>query len=190
LTVSPYSKPEKIHMPKFKEFLSALGIAPKTLDQAKATIEGAKPALDSVAALFSAASLDLDAMLSAGPDSLKAHLDSLSANDALLATAQARVTELESNLTARAGELTAAQAAVTDLHAQLSAVGFNAKESKDIKADFSAHVAKESALLLAKDGRPPVKHESAKESDGKADTTGLTGLAKTQAAFQAKLPKK
>jgi hypothetical protein len=173
---------------KFSELLSAIGLAPKTLDQAKATIDTAKPALDSVASLFAAAGLDLDTMLAAGPDSLKAHLASLTAKDAELATAQAKVFALEASLTATGTELTDLKGA----HAQLTVTHSGLCQSINFTADakgadgkplafadaFKSHVAKEAAMLLAKDGRPPVAHVSA---NAKADAN-LTGLARAIAA--------
>ena len=167
-------------MPKFKDLLSAFGLAPKTLDQAKASLDSAKPALDSVAALFSTAGLDLDSLIAAGPDSLKAHLDGLSANDADLASAQAKVTALEGQLAARDLDVTAAAANLIASNAKISAlnqaIGFNPAEKGEdgnpleFKAAFESHVAKQSALLLAKDGRPPVKQAGLKQVESNVMT--------------------
>jgi hypothetical protein len=57
--------------------LSALGIKPKNLEEARLTIEPARASLESVAALFTTAGLNLEAFLGAGPESLKAHLASI-----------------------------------------------------------------------------------------------------------------
>lgn len=183
---------------KLADLLSVFKTAPKTLDQAKASLGEAQPVLDSVSALFSTAGLDLDALIAAGPDSLKAHIDGLSAKDADLATAQAKVTELEGKLSASVTENAQAKAAldsVTATHAALcQSVSFDAsakdKDGKPVEfaAAFKAHVAKEAALVLAKDGRPPLEHKQT--TDPKAvDVSGLSGLAKTTAIFEASLNK-
>lgn len=173
-------------MPKFKEILASLGLAPKTLDQAKATIDSTKPALDSVAALFTSAGLDLDSMLAAGPDSLSAHLASLSAKDTELAAAQAKVSNLEGQLSVKDVELVSAKAKLNDLTAQLASVGFNITASQDgspvdIKTSFTTHVTTQAALILAKDGRPPVDQISPAKGDS---------ITLTRAAWQALEPKK
>lgn len=104
----------------FPELLSALGIAPKNLAEAHHALAPAKQTLDSVSALFTAAGLDLDAMLAAGPDALKAHLDSLRASDAQLAEAQAKIATLETDLAASAANLTQAEAALAAAEAEFA----------------------------------------------------------------------
>ena len=123
------------------------------------------------AALFTAAGLELDTMLAAGPDSLKAHIAAIGAKDADVAAAQAKISEVEQKLSATVADLESAKAAhdaLTATHAALCATVDFRPEAKDadgkpveFSAAFKAHVAKEAALLLAKDGRPPVTHVSA-----------------------------
>lgn len=137
--------------------LSALGLAPKTLPQAKETIDGAKATLDSVAALFTAAGLNLEQMLAAGPDALKAHLESLDDSEALAEAV------LENDRLST--ELETAKASTLALNSQLSALNFVASEvglkveaatkPEDIKTAFAAHIAKATTLALAKTGHPP-----------------------------------
>lgn len=184
---------------KLADLLSAFKTAPKTLDQAKATLGSAQPAIDSVAALFTSAGLDLDTLIAAGPDSLKAHIDGLSAKDGELAAAQAKVTELEGKVAASVTENAQAKAALDSITATHNAlcqsVSFDAKATDkggnplEFATAFKAHVAKEAALILAKDGRPAIEHKAT--VDPKAiDVSGLTGLAKTTAVFEASLKAK
>jgi hypothetical protein len=104
---------------KLSDLLSAIGLAPKTLADAQAKLTPAKATLDSVAALFSAAGLDLDAMLAAGPDALKAHLDSLGESAKTLADEQARAAGLESDLIEATAKL---ERASTDLSGALAEI--------------------------------------------------------------------
>jgi hypothetical protein len=155
-------------MKLLSDLKAAFGLSPKTLAQATGTIADAQAALNSVEALFSAAGLDLPAMLAAGPDSLKAHLASLDQAEGIKALelrasgAEAKVTEITGQL---ATEQTAhgVTAEALKVHAAaLKSVGFDAaakdKDGKPVEfsAAFKSHVAQEATLLLAKDGRPPV----------------------------------
>lgn len=152
---------------KFPDLLAAIGIAPKNLEQARAVIEPARATLDSVQALFSAAGLNLEQMLAAGPDSLKAHLASLDQSEAItelqtkLATAEAGIASLTEQLAAARSDHEVTRAAL-DVHASLFAsLGF--KPAADatpeaVKTAFAAHVEQRAATLLAHDGRPPVPH--------------------------------
>ena len=65
--------------------LASLGLKPKNLEEARNAIEPARATLDNVNALFAAAGLNLETLLAAGPESLKAHLASLD-NAAQVAT--------------------------------------------------------------------------------------------------------
>lgn len=142
---------------KLSDLFTALGIAPKTLPQAKETIDTTKATLDSVAALFTAAGLNLEQMLEAGPDSLKAHLElidtsaelteALAANDALTA----EKASLGETLVQRDSTLLACTEAFT-------AIGLagitNRTPGAEVKSAFDAHVAKQVTLANAKIGHP------------------------------------
>jgi len=176
---------------KFPDLLALFKTSPKTLDQAKATIGAAQPALDSVAAMFAAAGLDLAVMLEAGPDSLKAHLEGLTAKDGELAKAQSKIGELELELNTKASALaTANETATANANALTgfyTAIGFKPEANADVKTAFKDHVTAEAALVLAKDGRPPVGHQVTPPPGGSAAIDPkLTGLAKVEAALKAK----
>jgi hypothetical protein len=70
--------------------------APKTLEQARATFGEAKSALDKVSAMFAAAALDFDALLTAGETSLRDHIAAIqgkatTAEAALVSANEAKV---------------------------------------------------------------------------------------------------
>lgn len=145
-------------MSKFSDLLATIGLAPKTLPQAKETIDSAKATLDSVAALFTAAGLNLETMLAAGPDALKAHLDSLD-NAEELATALGEAKRLEALLTATDTKLKDAVCQIAAANTILSEIGLSPLASgltpEKAKEAFSAHVSKQTTLALAKTGHPP-----------------------------------
>lgn len=134
---------------KFSELLSAVGLKPKDLEQARTALEPAKATLESVAEMFTQAGLDLDAMLTAGPDSLKAHLDTLKAADMALAKLEDENEQIKT-------QLAATETKVATYVAAFDAVGFKFGEKSDVKADFAEHIKKAAAVELAKAGHPPV----------------------------------
>lgn len=134
---------------KLSQILSAVGLAPKDLEQARNTIEPAKAALEQVNTLFSNAGLNLESMLESGPDALKAHIESLSNSDEELANA---LLEVES-LTAKAEK---AEAKAVAIEAAVASTGLNLAGVEDAKAAFADHVKKAAAVELAKAGHPPV----------------------------------
>ncbi len=145
-------------MSKFSDLLAAVGLAPKTLPQAKETLDTAKATLDSVAALFTAAGLNLEQMLAAGPDALKAHLESLD-NAEELATAleeagrlDEQLTETEAKLADTLAQIDSANAVLTEIGIAPLASGLTPEKAKEA---FSAHVSKATTLALAKTGHPP-----------------------------------
>lgn len=110
----------------FQDLLAKIGLAPKTLAEARDLTTDAKATLDSVGALFAAAGLNLDAMLEAGPESLKQHLDSISdAGD----EAVGRAAELEARLeTAQQAEQVAISTVETMTQAlEGASITFNAE---------------------------------------------------------------
>jgi len=144
-------------MSKFSDLLSAVGLAPKTLPQAKETIDSAKATLDSVDALFTAANLNLEQLLAAGPDALKAHLDSID-NTEELAEALQENERLDAEL-ATANVSALALKSQLDAHTAIfAAIGFTPASDAShevIKSAFEAHVSKATTLALAKTGHPP-----------------------------------
>ena len=144
-------------MSTFSAVLSALGLAPKTLPQANETLSQAKGTLDSVAALFTAAGLNLEQMLAAGPDSLKAHIDSLD-NAEELATALQENETLSAEHEATKASALALSSQLSALNSVVATIGLSA--SADLKPDaiakaFETHIAKATTLALAKTGHPP-----------------------------------
>lgn len=144
--------------------LSALGLAPKTLTEARGTLDTSKATLESVAALFTTAGLNLEAFLGAGPESLKAHLASLD-NAAQVAALSIELASAKSALETTAGEVASLEASLAARTSILSTLGIAEMQSADtpeaIKAAFTAHVAKATTLALAKTGHPPVHHVDA-----------------------------
>jgi hypothetical protein len=139
--------------------LSALGLAPKTLTEARGTLDTSKATLESVAALFTTAGLNLEAFLGAGPESLKAHLASID-NAAQVAALSLELATAKSALETKAGEVASLEASLAARTAVLSTLGIAEMQTADtpeaIKSAFAAHVAKQTTLALAKTGHPPV----------------------------------
>jgi hypothetical protein len=167
----------------------------KTLEEFRAQVAAAKASAEQVATLFTTASLDLDALLAAGPDSLKLHLAGLSAKDSELATAQAKVAELEGMLVARSSEVITEKGRAYVAVSFLTEIGFVPAATvtgADAKAAFDSHVKQAAALELAKTGHKPVA-EVPPPAPGKpattAETPALFGLAKVEAAFRAQSAK-
>lgn len=134
---------------KLSQILSIVGLAPKDLEQARSTIEPAKAALEQVNALFTNAGLNLEAMLEAGPDALKAHIASIGESNEELAAALVEVESLN-------GELSALEAKFDLVKKAVAETGFDIENASDVKAAFADHVKKAAAIELAKVGHPPV----------------------------------
>lgn len=160
-------------MSKFSDLIASFVSAPKTLPQAKETIDGAKATLDSVAALFTAAGLNLEQMLAAGPESLKAHLDSLD-NAEELATALQENEGLQAQLGEANVNLAKANAVGSACHDIFAAVGFTSKEltAEAFKPAFDAHVSKQTTLALSKTGHPPAHVPASDVAQASAKPTG------------------
>jgi hypothetical protein len=141
--------------------LSALGLAPKTLTEARGTLDTSKATLESVAALFTTAGLNLEAFLAAGPESLKAHLASID-NAGQVASLSLELASAKSALETRAGEVASLEASLAARTSVLSTLGIAELQTADtpaaIKTAFESHVAKQTTLALAKTGHPPVAH--------------------------------
>ena len=141
--------------------LSALGLAPKTLTEARGTLDTSKATLESVAALFTTAGLNLEAFLAAGPEALKAHLASID-NAGQVASLSLELASAKSALETRAGEVASLEASLAARTSVLSTLGIAELQTADtpaaIKTAFESHVAKQTTLALAKTGHPPVAH--------------------------------
>lgn len=191
---------------KFSEVLAAVGLAPKTLPQAKETLDGARAQLDSVNALFTAAGLPLEQMLATGPDSLKAHLASLD-KSADVTRLTGELATLTDEVTAANGRLEVAGKQLLALNGIASTIGLKVEAStkgEDITKAFADHTAKATTLALAKTGHPP-QHVPATTVDditppkNEGDAAAKAALvqyealivadnqARTQATAQAKL---
>lgn len=165
----------------------------KTLEQSRAQLAAAKASAETVAALFTAVPLDLDAMIAAGSDSLKAHIASVSAKDGELAAALAKATELEGKLataTTLAQSVTAQRDSSVSI---LTSIGFTpvpTSTEAEAKAAFDSHVKKAAALELAKAGHLPVAAVvNQKPANAAAIDQTLTGIARVEAAFKAQAKK-
>jgi hypothetical protein len=138
------------------KILSALGVAPKTLPQATETLGEAKATLDSVAALFTAAGLNLEQILAVGPDALKAHIESID-NSEELAVALQENEKLAKDL-GDSHQVAKDQEAVIAEHTKIfAAVGVTTGvvTPAAFAEAFQSHVSKQTTLALAKTGHPP-----------------------------------
>lgn len=144
--------------------LSALGLAPKNLDEARAALTPAKATLDSVATLFINAGLNLEQMLAGGPDALKSHLEALAGDDEALAAALLENENLDNQLATARTQIDEITAQRTALLSGLKALGLaepTAEQPLDeaaVKAALDQHATKHAAVLLARTGHPGVKH--------------------------------
>jgi hypothetical protein len=163
--------------------LVTLGLKPKNLEEARNAIEPAKATLDNVNALFTAAGLNLETLLAAGPESLKAHLASLdnaaqvSALTADLATAKAALSKSD-------GEVVALSDVVQHITTAIALPVAKDAKVGDIKTAFETHVAKQVVLANAKAGHPPVQQIDA---DAAAATAAASdeAIAKEYSAMPA-----
>lgn len=175
--------------------LTGADSAPKTLDQARATFGEAKAALDKVAAMFAAAALDFDAMLTTGENALKDHLaifqGKVDGAEAIATAANEKVRDAEakqSEAVAKAADLTAEIAALQSVFA---AVGFKPAAALDkdgkaltgdalstaFKAAFDQHLSGRVQQQMAELGVPAAKLPAATSVDA------LTTLDDIQAAM-------
>lgn len=160
-------------MSTFSDLLAAVGLAPKTLPQAKETLDTAKATLDSVAALFTSAGLNLEQMLAAGPDALKAHLESID-NTEELAEALQENESISAKLETETGLLNGAIDKIAAHEDVFAAVGFKpgAGTAEDFKKAHEGFVAKQTTLALAKTGHPPAHVPAADVAPSAAKPTG------------------
>ena len=160
--------------------LTALGLKPKNLEEARNAIEPAKATLDSVNALFTSAGLNLETLLAAGPESLKAHLASLD-NAAQVATLTEQLTAAKSELATLAENHEAATGRLATYGELFTTVGLTAAAAPDapaLKTACDSHVAKQVTLANAKIGHPPVQHLALEEHEKKTlDQAKADGIA-------------
>ena len=174
---------------KLSDIVALFKSEPKTLDQAKTTLASAGASLDSVSSLFTAAGLNLDTMLAAGPDSLKAHLASLDQNEGIeamkgeLATAKSALTAAQATASELTAKVTTLTAQAAELGGIITQIGFDPKavgsdgKPQDVKSAFAAHVAKAATAELAKHGIAPVAAITKKATEQAATLTDEQHLA-------------
>ena len=169
--------------------LSALGLAPKTLTEARGTLDTSKATLESVAALFTTAGLNLETLLAAGPESLKAHLDGLAGDDDALAEVLLECERLETDLAAAASAAALTSGKLDAFTEIFAGLGFTdtaaAPTAEALQTAFSAHVAKATTLALAKTGHPPVAHidaNAAPAAEQLSDEAHLAAYEKLEGA--------
>lgn len=172
-------------MSKFSDFLASFVSTPKTLESAKGALGESKSKLVAINAMFDAAGLDLDALISAGPDSLKAHIDSFRGAEEQLAKANEAIAEHAADISTLTESLAEASNEAQDFAAVLASIGFVPSDEADVKAAFTDHVKKQAAVELAKAGHPPVKGIVTEE--GKPASAKLTD-ADHLAAYKAMQP--
>lgn len=144
----------------------------KTLDQAKTNSTAAKAKVEAVAQLFENAGLDVDAILSAGPDSLKAHLATIGATDAQLAEAKTALTVTQANVSTLTETITKNTATITTQAAKITEL-----ES-----------AKTTAVAVAVEMLAKAGHVVVKETPDKNAHVASTAVLKTRAEVNAMSP--
>lgn len=140
----------------------------------------ATKAPEPVAALFDHAGLDLDTLLAAGPESLKAHLASLD-NAEQLNTLIGDLASAKSALDAKSADITALKGSVEAATNIFNIIGLSDTVSADadsgaIKTAFADHVSKQVTLAQAKAGHPPVH-----QIDANASPAAIAGEAHLKA---------
>lgn len=127
-----------------------------------------------VAALFTAAALDQAALVAAGPDALKLHIESLD-NSEELAEALQENEKLAADLESAKGTLALRDSTLESFNFAFSAIGLaditNKTPAADVKTKFEAHVQKQTTLALAKTGHPPAHVPAAVENKTDAKAT-------------------
>jgi hypothetical protein len=169
----------------------------KTLDQSRAQLASAKTSAEQVAALFTTAGIDLDALLAAGPDALKTHIAEVSASvlQTVKATYDAAIQASAAVETKLRGELATATNATTTILAALSENGVKPEAGKPIAealpAALTARISVKARELLAATGGPLLDDVAAADATkpGAKTDPQLTGQAKVRAYFKAQAAK-
>jgi hypothetical protein len=181
----------------------------KTLDQARTIITALRASIEKIGAKFAAASLDLDAHMELGDDSLKTALTAAEGKgSAELATATARIATLETDLAAQQAEalgfkndLVAAKASLNSVTAEnslfkgaLAAKGVKIEATADnplsqasIETALDTRISLKAREQLARHGinDPLPVDPAADSSKPAAQRSELKGLARVEAAFKA-----
>jgi hypothetical protein len=166
--------------------LASLGLKPKNLEEARQTIEPARATLDAVNALFATAGLNLETLLAAGPESLKAHLETCMVKAEEFSALETQLSTAKTEL-AKLGETHATATATLATYGELfTAIGVScaAPEAPALKTAFETHVAKQVTLANAKIGHPPVQHIDAAAGAATLAATDAE-VAKTYSAMPA-----
>ena len=176
----------------FTALLSALGLQPKNLQEARGTLDSAKGTLEQVGALFTAAGLNLEQMLEAGPESLKAHVASFAAKDIELAAALEKINALEASAADSNDLIATLEESAQTAQGLFEIVGFvspeiseGADEGEAFKSAFASHVKQAAALELSKHGHPPVAIVPDAPVIVQNPVAALPPLARVQAAFRS-----
>jgi hypothetical protein len=176
---------------KFSDILAALGNKPKTLSQAQENLEPAKATLDSVGELFANADLDLDTMLAAGPDSLKAHLASFSADAEALDEAIAKNAELEVELADLREQNESLITQTSDLQAAVAEAGLELTEDQLASASEIKQALTTRAQDLAREHLAGAGHHALPETGPEGDPSqAAPSAAKILAEYHAMPPGK
>jgi len=110
-----------------------------------------------VAALFTSAGLNLETLLAAGPDSLKAHLETCSVKAEEFSALETKLSETTTKLGKSERDVMELSEANTLITAAIGLTGTAAHtDATAIKTAFETHVAKQVVLANAKAGHPPV----------------------------------
>lgn len=115
-----------------------------------------KAALSATDTLFATAGLDRAALVAAGPDALKLHIDGLT-NDEAMAEALLENEKLDVELALVKGRFEKLSADFGAIKTIATTIGLtDSFEASQVSAAFADHVAKATAVALAKTGHPPV----------------------------------
>ncbi len=159
----------------------------KTLEQSRAQLAAAKLSAEAVAALFTTAGLDLDALLAAGSDSLKAHVtqaaELIAGQQTTIADLKGQLAKATESLTTTAASLSATTVTLNSLGASFGYTFSATSTAADAQTALAAHVKKEAALELAKGGHRPVVADVKIVETKAAIDPGLTGMDRVRAAF-------
>lgn len=149
--------------------------SPKTLDQARSTFAEAKSALDRIAAMFSAAGLDFDALLAKGDLALKDYVAELNqkavAAEQVATAAQAKLAEETAKRESVSAEKEALATTVAGHISIFSSIGFKPADVKGkdgaaataeeiatvFQAAFKSHVSSAVTQQLQEIGQPAAK---------------------------------
>lgn len=146
---------------KLSDLFSAFTARPKNFEAASATLAEANTFAASVNALFTTAGLNLETLLAAGPESLKAHLDGLTVKAEQFTALETELSKARGEIAQHIADATATEATLAAFTGIFSAIGISSAvppTAESVKTAFETHVAKQVTLANAKAGHPPVHH--------------------------------